>query len=31
MENAYAELVKHIVKEHGTFSFKIIVLKADEG
>jgi hypothetical protein len=30
MENAYAELAGHIVKEHRTFTFRITVLSTEE-
>jgi hypothetical protein len=30
MENAYTELAKHIVKEHGTVNFKIVILSETE-
>lgn len=30
MENAYAELVRHIIKEQRAFAFCITVLSTDE-
>ena len=30
MENAYIELVKHIMKEHSAIDFKIVILTANE-
>jgi len=29
-DNAYTELVKHVVKEHGSTDFKIVILTSDE-